>query len=174
MASERIRLRPWQPSDLAPLQLLRNDVSLQAQLLSRARGSDEAAVRTWLERKAAEPTTLFWVVADAASDAALGYLQFTGMDPIDRTANLGICLAPNAQGRGLGTEALAAAIDCLRRTNAARKVTLRVRGDNTAAIACYRRAAFVDCGRMRRHVCFDGVLHDVVLMEMFLGDGEAR
>ena len=46
----RIKLRAWQETDLPFLMQLRNNVSLQAQLLATARGSDEGAVRAWLRQ----------------------------------------------------------------------------------------------------------------------------
>jgi RimJ/RimL family protein N-acetyltransferase len=168
--SQRIRLRTWCEDDVGVLQALRNDVELQGRLLARARGSSRDEVTAWLRRRSAEATTLFWVVADPATDAALGYLQITALDPTNRHADLGICLAPGAQGRGLGSEVLAVALRHLRDEHALRKVSLRVRADLANAIRCYTRAGFVECGRQRSHFTFGGAWHDVVLMEALLAD----
>ena len=108
------------------------------------------------------------IIADRATDAALGYLQFTNIDPVDLNADLGICLAPAAQGKGLGSEALRLALADLRDTRGLRKVSLRVRADNQAAIRCYARLGFAECGRLKEHVYIDDGWQDVLLMELFL------
>jgi hypothetical protein len=60
-AEPRIGLRPWRDVDVATLRDLRNDVELQAMLLARARGSDDAAVREWLGRRSSGGSVLLVV-----------------------------------------------------------------------------------------------------------------
>jgi diamine N-acetyltransferase len=167
---ESIRLRPWKEADLGLLGELRNDLALQAQLLARPRGSSEPQLRQWLESRARDADGLFLVVADRADDTALGYLQIDRLSPVDRRAELGICLHAAAQGRGIGRQALGLVQAYLLRVWALRKLTLQVRSDNAAAIACYQHAGFRNCGLLSRHHWADGAFHDVVLMECFLGD----
>jgi RimJ/RimL family protein N-acetyltransferase len=166
-----IRLRAWQERDLPTLQGLRNDVALQAQLLARARGSDIAQVRDWLERRSNGTDSVLFVIADRHADEALGFIQFTGLDPIDRLADLGICLSPTAQGRGAGTQAITLALPYLREVRRTRKLSLRVRSDNERAIHCYQRLGFQQCGHLRKHTFIDGRWQDVLLMEIFLEHG---
>jgi RimJ/RimL family protein N-acetyltransferase len=164
-----IRLRAWQERDLPVLQTLRNDVALQAQLLSRARGSDLSQVEHWVQQRAAGGDSLLLVIADRLEDIARGYIQFTGLDPIDRRADLGLCLAPPSQGRGIGGEAIRLSLSHLVEAYNVRKVSLRVRADNERAIRCYRRLGFHDCGVLRQHVFIDDAWQDVLLMELFVG-----
>jgi RimJ/RimL family protein N-acetyltransferase len=163
-----MRLRDWQERDLPALQVLRNDVALQAQLLARVKGSDAAQVRAWLQRRSNDTDSLLWVIADGSSDAACGFIQFTGLDPIDRAADLGICLSPATQGRGWGGQAISLAMPHLVATRQMRKLNLRVRADNERAIRCYRRLGFQQCGHLRKHVFVGGEWQDVLLMETFL------
>jgi RimJ/RimL family protein N-acetyltransferase len=162
------RLRPWREADLPLLQQWRNDVPLQAQLLARARGSDSEAVRRWLAERSAPPRSLLLVVADAASDEALGYLQVVDIDADDRRGELGICLGPQAQDRGIGTAALRLALERLKQEHGLRKINLRVRSDNARALRCYDRLGFARCGTWGEHVFLEGAWRDVVLMEKFL------
>jgi len=166
--SAQLRLRAWREDDIATLHLLRNDVALQAQLLARVRGSDAAQVRQWLQLRSSAPDSLLWVIAAREGDIALGYVQVTGLDAIDRRAELGICLAPASQGRGHGRAAIAALLPYLRRTWGLRKLSLRVRADNAPALRCYASLGFQPCGRLREHVFIDDAWHDLVLMEVFL------
>src|SRR6201986_2421788 len=96
----RVRLRAWREADLAALTAWRNDAALQAQLLSRVRGSSEEQVRDWATRRAAGPESLLLGIASIVDDKALGYLQLVGMNDADQRADLGICLAPGHQGGG--------------------------------------------------------------------------
>jgi diamine N-acetyltransferase len=149
---------------------LRNNVGLQASLMARARGSDFAQVRRWLESRS-EPGSMIRVVADTETDEAIGYLQAVDIDRDDRRADVGICLGPGHHGRGLGTEAMREFMNLLRISEAVGKVTLRVRADNSRAIACYHRLGFTQCGTLHAHAWFEEQWIDVVVMEAFLDTG---
>lgn len=166
ISNNLVLLRVWREADLEFLAALRNDVALQAHLLARVRGSTIEQVRDWVQERTRSPDSLFLMVADVRDDSPLGYLQFTGIDLVNRYAELGICLAVSAQGRGLGGEALRLALPFLRNTWAVRKFGLRVRADNDRAIRCYERIGFERCGLFREHAYIDGAWHDVVLMEL--------
>ena len=160
-----IRLRVWRKDDLALLTALRNDVSLQAQLLARARGNSAEQVLNWLKDRA---DRLLYVIADRSSDTALGYIQVAELDPIDRHAHLGICLARETHGRGFGGEAIDLISDYLRTTWNLRKLSLRLRADNAAALRCYEKAGFERCGLLKGQLFLEGRWVDVMLMERFL------
>ena len=168
---EYIRLRAWQESDVALMTALRNDVDLQAQLLARVRGSQAAQVRDWMERRSTEADSIFFIIADSITDSALGYVQLTGIDLVDRRAELGICLDRAAQGRGSGREALELLMPYVREACGLRKLSLRVRADNVAAIRCYEYVGFEHCGLLRQHVFINDAWTNIVLMEIFLGTG---
>ncbi len=170
LSGQKIKLRAWCEDDLPELAKLRNDVELQASLMARVRGSTIEQVRGWLAEKSRSEDSLFFVIADARNDEASGFLQFTGFDRIDRHAELGICLAPAAQGKGLGGEALELVFPYLRRVWGMRKLVLRVRSDNLAAIGLYEKKGFEKCGTLHRAFLFNDRWHDVVLMEKFLED----
>jgi len=163
-----IRLRVWREDDLPILTALRNDVDLQAQLLARVRGSNAEQVLRWLKDRT---DRLLLVISDRRSDVILGYLQVGEMNTVDRHAVLGICLAPDARGRGLGGEAINLVCDYLRNIWGMRKLSLRVRADNTAALRCYERVSFERCGLLKQHFYLDGCGRDVVLMERLLEGG---
>lgn len=163
-----IRLRAWHEADVSAMVALRNHVELQAQLLARVRGSDDAQVRRWLQERSNGTDSLLFVIADRINDAALGYMQFVGLDLVDRRAELGICMAPAAQGQGLGTQAIALSLTYLHDIWSLRKISLRVRSDNQRAIRCYQGLKFEQCGLLRQHALMNGTWLDVVLMERFL------
>lgn len=165
-----IRLRQWRDEDLSSLTTWRNDVTLQAQLMARARGSDEAKVRNWLESRTNSPDGLFFVAATLENDQAIGYLQVNNLNLVDQHGELGICLAPALQGKGYGTEAIRLVAGYLSATWGLRKISIRVIADNQRAIKSYLKCGFVECGRMREHFLIDGQWKDVLLMELFVGE----
>lgn len=169
-----IRLRAWQESDLPTITTLRNDIALQSQLLARPRGNNQQRVQQWLQERSASADSMLFIAADRATDAPLGYLQFVEFEPIDCRAELGICLARNSQGKRIGQEALKLVLPYLRNYWGLRKVSLRVRADNSAAIHCYERVGFKQCGLLREHIFIDGMWNDVVLMDIFLTDINER
>jgi len=81
---------------------------------------------------------------------------------------IGMMVAAEWRGRGVGTALVAAAIDWAR-TRGLHKLTLSVFPHNDAAIALYRKFGFVEEGRrtkqMRRS---DGQLWDLIEMELLL------
>lgn len=162
------RLRPWLDTDIPFLMRLRNDAALQAQLLTQARGSDEAKVRQWLHERTARPGRMLLVIAESTTDEPLGFVQVSDLDPLNRRGELGIGLAPEAQGHGHGGRTLTLLMEHLRATRGLRKMSLQVRHDNQQAIRCYERAGFVRCGLLRSHVHIEGAWRDVILMECLL------
>ena len=160
-------LRVWRDADLPILTELRNDLAVQAQLLSRARGSTEVQVREWLVRRHSEQSSLLFVIASNDNDEPLGFTQVLDIDYVDRKGNFGICLISDARGRGLGVQVIDIMTNYLRDSWNFNKLSLRVRADNHAALRCYEKAGFERCGLLREDVFIDGRLQNVVLMERF-------
>lgn len=165
---ENIRLRLWRDDDLSSLTALRNDVALQAQLLSRVRGSRPEQVHDWLQSWNGQADRMLFIIAGREDDQAYGYVQSSDLDTINGYAELGICLLEQARGRGLGSQAITLLANYLRDQWRVRKLGLRVRADNTPAIRCYERVSFERCGLLQQHIFIEGRWHDVVLMERFL------
>lgn len=80
---------------------------------------------------------------------------------------LGIAVAPDHQGTGLGRALLEAAVESAR-SRGARKLSLRVLGGNTRARRLYQSCGFVVEGVMRGEFHLDGQDVDDVLMARML------
>lgn len=99
-------LRGVYEEDLQPLMRMRNDFSLQRQLMAvNPTLHDEKKTREWLERRCSDPCGAFFVIADTIEDMCCGFVQLTRIG--GGAAFVGICLAPECQGNGFGKEALA-------------------------------------------------------------------
>lgn len=85
-------------------------------------------------------------------------------------ANLGMFVAAEWRGRGVGTALVRAAIDQARRWGA-HKVALQLWPHNQSARALYVKLGFVEEGRLRRHYRRrDGSLWDALVMGLVLDE----
>jgi len=87
-----------------------------------------------------------------------------------KVADLGVMVAADWRGRGVGGALLEAGIDRARRSGA-HKVALQVWPHNTGARALYSRFGFVEEGRLRRHYRRrNGELWDALVLGLSLDD----
>ncbi|MCX7562339.1 GNAT family protein [Xanthomonadaceae bacterium XH05] len=168
LAGAAVQLRGWHEADLPALSVLRSDAALQAKLMARTTPDSARRVGEWLARRAAQPDTLLYVIAARGDDAVLGYLQAASLDMFHGHCELGICLSPEAQGRGIASAALELLYAYLRDQCGLRKIGLRVRADNERAIAFYMREGYREVGRLANHYRENDTYVDVVLMERAL------
>lgn len=169
-----VTLRTWKDEDLAVLHGLRNDVELQAQLLSTARGSDMDAVRAWLDRRTMGRDRFFRVIAVDDGNSAAGYLQAEAVQGTPDRWSFGICIAPDRQGEGLGTAALLALERLLVVNFGARELTLEVGIRNAPAISCYQGLGYIWSDAPARQVLVCGETIEARSMIKPLAAGERR
>jgi ribosomal-protein-alanine N-acetyltransferase len=104
-----------------------------------------------------------WVLLDG--DVVLGY----GVVSIaaGEAHVLNICVAPEAQGRGLGRRLLRALVR-IARGQGAERVFLEVRPSNAQAIALYHDEGFNEIGRRPRYYPAENGREDAIVMAMEL------
>ena len=124
-------------------------------------GDDRAALREELRNEG----LAFAIEVDGA---LAGWLGFTEQDDPDyRHAALDIILAPAYQDRGLGPEALRAALDWLAGERGHHRFTIDPAAHNERAIRAYQAVGFRPVGVMRRYERGpDGAWHDGLLMDL--------
>jgi len=167
LAGFKTVLRPPEETDLPFLHALRNDVELQMQLMAQPRANSLRRVRQWLDRISEDKQSVFFVVA-TKRQAPMGYIQLTHMEGVHGTADLGVCLARKAQGRGHGKEALVLLENYAATVFNIRKIGLKVLAGNVGAIALYQKSGYLKIGVQYQHFYQKKMFHDVVLMEKFL------
>jgi RimJ/RimL family protein N-acetyltransferase len=160
-----VRLRPVTPNEHAVLGAKRADLALQHMLLANPPPGGDPDMAGWAARR--EASGRLWAIADAGTDACLGFVQLAEVHRRNALGWLGLALAPQARGRGLGRAAMASLEDEARRMGL-RKLLLQVRTDNPGAIALYERAGYARVGVLRRHYDDGERLHDGLVMERLL------
>jgi aminoglycoside 6'-N-acetyltransferase len=142
-----------------------------AERLEELRRTAEVA-RWW------DPPPPGWPLQEEANMCALaivvdgevaGYLQFwEEPDPEARHADVDIFLGPDAQGRGLGSEAMRAVVRHLIEDRGHHRITLSTAVDNARAIHVYEKVGFRRVGVMRKSALSrrTGEWEDELLMEL--------
>jgi RimJ/RimL family protein N-acetyltransferase len=118
----------------------------------------------WLNADA-DPTRVFFAIRSRETAAILGYVQIMQIDPIHRSATLGILIGnPGDRGQGRGREALSLAVRyCWNDLNLGR-LALSVFAGTDRATGLYLSLGFREEGRLRQARFIDGQWIDVILM----------
>ena len=162
---KKVMLRAWGAEDLGMLRDMRNDLSLQRQLMAHPRGNSLDQVREWLAARSKSSDGVFLVIVSQPSGEMAGYIQAVGMDLINGIGSIGICIAPGFQGKGYGGEAMALLESYLKDIFGIRKLMLEVLAENAVAIGMYIKHGYREVGRLQQHFYSDGEYADVVIME---------
>jgi diamine N-acetyltransferase len=168
LTGTQVILRPPLAGDADFLHSLRNDFTLQTQLMALPRANSAERVGEWVRGVLGDPASVFFIAASPADDRPLGFVQVRQLDHVHGTGELGICFAAAAQGSGAAAGALDLLEAYLRDTFGTRKLVLRVLGSNTRAIAFYRRQGYAEVGTHRQHFYHRRAFHDVLVMEKML------
>ena len=158
-----IEVRPANEDDRLPLALLFAAVAEERDGIATEPPVD-------VEKRAASWDIDGTLVA-LAEDAIVGQLH---LDP-NRFgfAELGMLVAAEWRGRGVGSALVAAAIERAR-TRGFHKLSLSVFPHNAAAIGLYEKFGFVEEGRRPRHIRrASGELWDVIEMGLLLEDAQS-
>lgn len=164
----KVILRCWTEDDLPLLINLRNDISLQTDLMAQPRPNSRDRVIQWLSRRTESVDCIFFIVASSNDNRPLGFVQLANIDYIHGHGDLGICIHPSAHGTGIATEAMSLLEKYMTQTFQLRKISLQVLCNNIRAISFYSKIGFSQVGVLSAHVFLQGIYEDVLLMEKFL------
>ena len=125
---------------------------------------DETGERALIERFRATDNALALVAVEG--DRVVGSLTFEGgpRQRIRHTGELGIALQQAYTGMGVGRALLETLIEWAEGSGIIRKLDLKVRADNVAAIRLYEKLGWRVEGRVTRDLCVDGTFHDAIYM----------
>jgi aminoglycoside 6'-N-acetyltransferase len=139
---------------------------------------DSPGVKFWwwdfdiaeLTTESRDPDTHAFVIERAGE--VVGYIQFSEEASLQyRFAGIDISLHDDAQGRGLGRDAVRTLARYLIEERGHHRLTIDPALANTRAIHCYERVGFRRVGVLREYEKgADGTWHDGLLMEMLAGE----
>ena len=127
------------------------------------RGLTSREAQAALARLGDREGTQGWVIEHR--ERLVGLARLFAVDPHERHARYAVTLlAREWLGRGLGTEATRLVLTYAFAVLGLHHVTARVLDFNARAFACLRDCGFVEEGREREAVPFEGSWHDLVVM----------
>ncbi|HUA03324.1 MAG TPA: GNAT family protein [Solirubrobacteraceae bacterium] len=127
-----------------------------------------AAEREALERAAGERATL--TIVEPGEDTCRGQVRAYPIDWDQSRAEVGIWLAPQVRGRGLGPGALRLAVQWLLGPCGLARIELFAEPDNAPVIRAAEDAGFVREGVLREYLRRRGKGVDVVVMSVVTAD----
>ena len=165
-----ITIRPARPRDVGSYLAFWSAVvaegrAVRTERVSHSRRDYRARFRRpWTESEAQ-------IVAVGPGGDVVGhiYVQRESHPVTRHVASLGIAVAADSRGRGVGSALLAAAVAWARGVGV-EKIVLSVYPDNTGATALYRKFGFVEEGRLSRQSRKSYGDEDEILMAVWIGD----
>ena len=161
--AERVRVRLLAEADLPALFEVNADEAVTS-LLPYATWTSPADADAWCKRMAdlqATGLALQFVVADKASDKAIGTCLLFRLEEGSQRAELGYVLGRAHWGRGLMQEALSALLDRAFGPMALRRLEAEVDTRNPASARLLQRLGFSREGLLRQRWVTKGVAKDV-------------
>ena len=168
LTENKTLLRPPISEDKDLLLKLRNDIDLQAMLMSRAKTNTLNKLDVWLNQKLSDDHVIFFVIADSDQNFPVGYTQLVKLDLINRKCELGICIAQEYQGKGYATDTFNLLEDYAKKIFNIRKITLSVLTNNVRAIGFYKKMLYRSVGVLESDFYIFNEFHDVLLMEKII------
>jgi RimJ/RimL family protein N-acetyltransferase len=164
-----INVRPATTDDVAAMIGLHEEVAAEGTWIATESPVDRDRLARLLVESIESEEQLRLVAVAGDGERVVGHLGFNPSG--SGVMYLGMTLAADYRGQGVGTAMMLAAIEWARAQNGVHKIELEVWPHNAAAIALYRKVGFQVEGRRRRQYRRrNGELWDAILMGLVLDD----
>jgi diamine N-acetyltransferase len=165
LQGERVTLRPIQSWDRERLYELVETIEVKALAssdppLPTSLEEVEARDRRWVEERHADSA---WFAIDV-DETLVGICGLHSIDHYHQRAELGIRIGSSYWRKGFGQDAIRTLVDYGFQHLNLTKISLRALADDDRAVGAYRKAGFVEEGRLRNHTWYDGERHDELVM----------
>jgi RimJ/RimL family protein N-acetyltransferase len=169
MAPE-IELRPFEEGDAFAVRAWFEDAETTAMLLEQRDGLSDSAARAWVERAiAGGGEDRKWAIAVDGLDRAAGFTALYGVGR-QLAPEIGILIAPEARGMGVGRRALELTVEEAFNEAGAHRLYARILATNEASKSLFSSLGFRHEGTMRGHVQRERQLIDVELWGLLRGE----
>lgn len=172
---DRVRLRSLRASDLPLLESWWYDPAINVLNTSHVRGGLPDATTEMFRGWSSNTTSASAGFCVERKDGSLlaGHISIWGSTPKDRAGTLGVVFGPDFVGQGLGSDAVGLMVRYGFLELGLNRIGLQVWAFNDRAIGAYRKAGFVEEGRIREAVLHDGRFHDELTMGLLASDWHA-
>ncbi|KAG6918328.1 hypothetical protein DXG01_015186 [Tephrocybe rancida] len=162
--TERLRLRAYKPADKDRILELYNDPRV-AVYITHGFVVPVNADKIDYIMKMINDSVMFCIVEELETESFVGFSAFLPIsENKNRNVTWGISISPDHWRKGYGEEIGRFMVAYAFRHLASHRVSLSVVDGNDRAIALYKRIGFVEEGRIRKLVWFDGGWRDLIHM----------
>ncbi|WP_409480061.1 GNAT family N-acetyltransferase [Pseudobdellovibrio sp. HCB154] len=168
-----IQFRYITTDDLEPLRVLHNDPSTLHMLTDTTYVTPEMQKRWHKSLYTSSKRGHYAIYAKAARENEKARIQLVGIarldqiDSINKNMLLGLDIAPEFRGQGLGKKAFAALMKYGTTKLKMHKLTLYTAKYNKVAISMYTSLGFTKEGLLKQHLYRDGKFFDLFIMSYF-------
>ncbi|WP_231445755.1 GNAT family N-acetyltransferase [Brevibacterium zhoupengii] len=171
-----VRLRPLQEDDLPYLEQWWFDPSIVVlqnhTVLPRPEGGVSEQFSLWSANK--DTDAVGFSIELLETEEFVGHVTLFARNSVNQSATLAIVLGPEFHGRGYGSDAVQLGIKYGFLQLGLNRIELQTWAFNTRGIASYTKAGFVEEGRRREAVFFNGRRHDEVIMAILKEEWAGR
>jgi RimJ/RimL family protein N-acetyltransferase len=165
LQGERVVLRPIEAGDRERLYELVETIEVRALASSHpplpvSLEETEARDRRWIEEDRPDSA---WFAIDVDAET-VGICGLQSIDHYHQRAEVGIRIGKPYWGRGHGQDAVRTVVEYGFSQLNLVKIWLQVLADDERAVGAYRKAGFVEEGRLRDHTWYDGARRDELVM----------
>lgn len=168
LKGEHVLLRALEPTDLDILYKWENDAKLWLVTDTMAPFSRQMLWQ-YLENYTGDiyqSRELRLMVCDVATGEPIGTVDFFNFSPLNNRAELGLFIAPEFRGRGLGRKALELLCDYACNHIGLRQIYVYITVDNEACLSLFDDYGFSHVGILKHWVKRGNRYTDVVLMQI--------
>ena len=179
VAGRLVTLRRHRPENLDAISRWYRDPELSRLTRYSTRPMPQEEIDRFFQTRLLAPGSVAYGIHEAAGDRLIGLTTFSSLDGDNGSVLFHITIGEHdAWGHGFGTEATQLMLWLAFERMALHRVGLSVFAFNERAIRSYRKAGFIEEGRLRSAIARDGRYWDEVLMgvlrEEWLAAGAAR
>ena len=174
LAGDRVVLRPIEKADLPRLWELVGD--FEVQVLSETGPVGPVSLAEFeakYEQPKGEKKDWFFFAIEVDGEL-IGEAGLHHVDHFNRRCEVGIGIGREFWRKGFGQDAVRTLVDYAFEHLNMNRVELYVLADDPRAVGAYRKAGFVEEGRMRSHSWVQGEYHDALVMSVIREEWKPR
>ncbi|MCQ2289510.1 MAG: GNAT family N-acetyltransferase [Muribaculaceae bacterium] len=170
MHNSTIALRPLEPTDLDVLYKWENDAALWA-VSDTVAPYSRRVLWEYLENNTNDiyaTRALRLMIVNTDTGEPLGTVDFLNFDPFNNRAELGLLIAAEHRGKGLGRMAIDLMCDYARNHIGLKQLYIYVDTENKVCLKLFGDYGFEQAGLLKSWVKRGTTYHDTVILQYFL------
>lgn len=172
LKGENITLRPFETTDSANMNLLRQDFDAIKALVGNPFPGNEISQHEWICQMYPSGIlkNIYLVIEENETKKFIGYVAARNINYIHSNAEVGAILNKDGRGKGYFKEVQIVFYNYLYNQLNLLKLHSFALVDNEIAIKTDKKIGFIEEGYMKNHIYQDGMYKDVIILSIFKED----